>query len=61
VGELQYRLELPWGIVAVHVALAAAVWAATVALLTAFWRTPAVIGTREASIPRGNQGFPRAQ
>ena len=27
VGELQWRLELPWGIVAVHVALAAAVWA----------------------------------
>jgi cytochrome c oxidase assembly protein subunit 15 len=41
VGELQYRLELPWGIVAVHVALAAAVWAATVGLVTTFWRTPA--------------------
>jgi heme a synthase len=41
VGELQYRLELPWGIVAVHVALAAAVWAATVALVTTFWRAPA--------------------
>lgn len=42
VGELQYRLELPWGIVAVHVALAAAVWAAVVALVATFWRTPAV-------------------
>jgi cytochrome c oxidase assembly protein subunit 15 len=42
VGELQYRLELPWGIVAVHVALAAAVWAATVALVATFWRTPAL-------------------
>lgn len=42
VGELQYRLELPWGIVAVHVALAAAVWAAVVGLVAAFWRTPAV-------------------
>jgi cytochrome c oxidase assembly protein subunit 15 len=41
IGELQYRLELPWGIVAVHVALAAAVWAATVGLVAAFWRTPA--------------------
>lgn len=40
VGELQYRLELPWGIVAVHVALAAAVWAAVVALVTVLWRTP---------------------
>jgi heme a synthase len=48
VGELQYRLELPWGIVAVHVALAAAVWAATIALVTVFWRTPAVFATREA-------------
>jgi heme a synthase len=43
VGELQYRLELPWGIVAVHVALAAAVWAATVAFVTAFWRTPSAL------------------
>jgi cytochrome c oxidase assembly protein subunit 15 len=41
VGELQYRLELPWGLVAVHVALAAAVWAAVVGLVAAFWRTPA--------------------
>jgi hypothetical protein len=46
VGELQYRLELPWGIVAVHVALAAAVWAATVGLVTVVWRPPA---TFEAS------------
>jgi heme a synthase len=44
IGELQYRLELPWGIVAVHVALAAAVWAATVALVTTFWRPPAAVG-----------------
>jgi cytochrome c oxidase assembly protein subunit 15 len=43
VGELQYRLELPWGIVAVHVGLAAAVWAATVALVAAFWRPPAAL------------------
>jgi heme a synthase len=41
VGELQYRLELPWGIVALHVALAAAVWAATVALVATFWRPAA--------------------
>jgi cytochrome c oxidase assembly protein subunit 15 len=46
VGELQYRLELPWGIVAVHVALAAAVWAATVALVATFWRTPAELGAK---------------
>jgi heme A synthase len=38
VGELQWRTELPWGIVLVHVALAAAVWAATVTLVTLFFR-----------------------
>jgi cytochrome c oxidase assembly protein subunit 15 len=41
VGELQWRLELPWGIVAVHVGLAAAVWSLTVALVTMIWRPPA--------------------
>jgi cytochrome c oxidase assembly protein subunit 15 len=41
VGELQWRLELPWGIVAVHVALAAAVWSLTVALVAMIWRPPA--------------------
>jgi len=40
VGELQWRLELPWGIVAFHVALAAAVWALTVALAAMLWRPP---------------------
>jgi cytochrome c oxidase assembly protein subunit 15 len=40
VGELQWRLELPWGIVAVHVALAAAVWMLTVALVAMLWRPP---------------------
>jgi heme a synthase len=38
VGELQWRLELPWGIVALHVGLAAAVWALTVALAAMLWR-----------------------
>jgi cytochrome c oxidase assembly protein subunit 15 len=41
VGELQYRLGLPWGLVLVHVALAAAVWAGTVALAVVFQRPPA--------------------
>jgi heme a synthase len=49
VGELQYRLELPWGIVAVHVALAAAVWAATVGLVATLWRTPAAFGSTHES------------
>jgi cytochrome c oxidase assembly protein subunit 15 len=40
VGELQWRNELPWWLVLVHVGLAALVWAWTVALATALWRTP---------------------
>jgi cytochrome c oxidase assembly protein subunit 15 len=40
VGEIQYRTELPWGVVLVHVALAGAVWAATVAFVTLLWRPP---------------------
>jgi cytochrome c oxidase assembly protein subunit 15 len=38
VGEVQYRTELPWWLVLVHVTLAASVWAATVALAGALWR-----------------------
>jgi heme a synthase len=40
VGELQWRTKLPWEIVLVHVALAAAVWAGTVALAALFFRPP---------------------
>ena len=40
VGELQWRNQLPWWLVLIHVSLAAAVWAWTVALVTALWRTP---------------------
>jgi heme a synthase len=43
VGELQWRNELPWWLVLVHVALAAAIWAWTVGLVAALWRTPASI------------------
>ena len=37
-GELQWRTHLPWGLVLVHVFLAAGVWLGTVALATLFWR-----------------------
>jgi heme a synthase len=37
-GELQWRTHLPWGMVLVHVFLAATVWIGTVALATLFWR-----------------------
>jgi heme a synthase len=40
VGELQYRNQLPWWLVLIHVGLAAAIWAWTVGLVTAMWRTP---------------------
>jgi cytochrome c oxidase assembly protein subunit 15 len=37
-GELQWRAELPWGLVLVHVFLAAAVWVGVVALTTLLFR-----------------------
>jgi cytochrome c oxidase assembly protein subunit 15 len=40
VGEIQYRTALPWGLVLVHVFLAAAIWAVSVALAYALWRPP---------------------
>jgi heme a synthase len=46
VGELQWRTELPWGIVLVHVALAAAVWVGTVALVAQFWHPLASSGEK---------------
>jgi cytochrome c oxidase assembly protein subunit 15 len=41
VGEVQYRNALPWGLVLVHVFLAAAIWGLGVALAYALWRPPA--------------------
>ena len=40
-GELQYRLHLPWYLVLVHVGVAASAWLGVVALVTALWRPPA--------------------
>jgi heme A synthase len=40
IGELQWRTKLPWELVLVHVALAAAVWAGTVGLAALFYRPP---------------------
>ena len=37
-GEVQYRNALPWGLVLVHVALAATVWTLTVAIAYTLWR-----------------------
>jgi heme a synthase len=41
VGEVQWRTHLPWGLVLAHVSLAAAIWAATVALAASAYRPPA--------------------
>jgi cytochrome c oxidase assembly protein subunit 15 len=38
IGEIQWRTHLPWGVVLVHVILAATVWAGTVALAVLFVR-----------------------
>ena len=40
VGEVQYRTALPWGLVLVHVFLAATIWALTLAIAYSLWRTP---------------------
>jgi cytochrome c oxidase assembly protein subunit 15 len=40
VGEIQYRNALPWGLVLVHVLLAATIWTLTVVVVWALWRPP---------------------
>lgn len=40
-GEVQYRNALPWGLVLVHVSLAATIWALSLALAYVLWRPPA--------------------
>ena len=40
-GEVQYRSHLPWGLVLVHVLLAATIWSTTVMLVYTLWRPPA--------------------
>ncbi len=53
VGEVQYRNALPWGLVLVHVLLAATIWVLFVALSLVLSRPPAVLLARAAT--------PRAQ
>jgi cytochrome c oxidase assembly protein subunit 15 len=45
-GEVQYRNALPWGLVLVHVALAASIWAFGLALAYALWRPPAPLARK---------------
>ena len=45
-GEVQYRNALPWGLVLVHVFLAALIWAGSVALAHVLWRPPGALTRR---------------
>ena len=45
-GEVQYRNALPWGLVLVHVALAASIWALSLALAFTLWRPPAPLARK---------------
>jgi cytochrome c oxidase assembly protein subunit 15 len=45
-GEVQYRNALPWGLVLVHVFLAATIFAAALALAFVLWRPPAPLLAR---------------
>ena len=46
VGEIQYRNALPWGLVLVHVTLAATIWALTVGVAYTLWRPPLALVAR---------------
>jgi cytochrome c oxidase assembly protein subunit 15 len=48
-GEVQYRNALPWGLVLVHVVLAASIWAFSLALAFTLWRPPVPLTRRSAS------------
>ena len=45
-GEVQYRNALPWGLVLVHVFLAATIWTLSLALAYVLWRPPAVLARK---------------
>ncbi len=45
-GEVQYRSALPWGLVLVHVFLAATIWALSLALAYVLWRPPAQLARK---------------
>ena len=47
-GEVQYRNALPWGLVLVHVFLAATIWTLAVALTYLLWRPPSPSPPRRA-------------
>ena len=50
-GEIQYRNALPWGLVLVHVFLAATVWTLSVAIAYVLWRPPAALARGPERVP----------
>jgi cytochrome c oxidase assembly protein subunit 15 len=48
-GEVQYRNALPWGLVLVHVMLAATIWGFSLALAFSLWRPAAPLTRRPAA------------
>ena len=48
-GEVQYRSHLPWGLVLIHVMLAATIWSTTVLLVYSLWRPPAPLVSAQPS------------
>ena len=51
-GEVQYRNALPWGLVLLHVFLAAAIWGLSISITAALWRPPAALtGAAPARAP----------
>jgi cytochrome c oxidase assembly protein subunit 15 len=50
-GEVQYRNALPWGLVLLHVFLAAAIWSLAVVLAHVLWRAPAALAAAPRAVP----------
>jgi len=48
-GEVQYRNALPWGLVLLHVCLAATLWALALFIAYALWRPPAPLAAEAVS------------
>jgi cytochrome c oxidase assembly protein subunit 15 len=59
-GEVQYRNALPWGLVLLHVFLAATIWGLSVFITAALWRPPAAL-TGAARSPAAVQSAPLGQ
>ena len=51
-GEVQYRNALPWGLVLIHVFLAATIWALAVAIAHVLWRPPAALAAAPEAASR---------